>query len=283
MSNRSPSDATEDPEDAVAEGAWEIRAGYAYAAVGICSLAAYPIGAILLEAKCEWSCVPTVSDVERPLQKGADVFAVDVIRSVLLSVAALMRLALVPTILIQVFQRLRLHSIQNVPLQFLRVAFYSCVTAWTVSDVVQVAVGNTQQHGTNFTLHTIAVHVNIIAMIAGHIVFLVSLAFDAESGRPWLVSGTAALLKLSGLALFLTVKLSMVSVVWHFAEWAMMAAIGGLHISVGMAMPPSLKLKARGLKVSRTGSSCALRVFSSDVMGRSWGSLPQSQMQKRWP
>lgn len=250
-------------------GAWEVQAGYAYAAVGICSLAAYPIGAILLEKKCGWSCVPTVSDVERPLAYSNEVSAADVVRRALISLAVLLRIVLVPTILIQVFSLLRL-KMKPAMLYVVKTFFYIFLAVWIVSDFFQAVVGNDLKHRADYTPHTIAIHIDITALIIFHIVLLVSLSTDAENRGRWLAAASVALMKLTGAALFLAVRLSTTSVVWQFVEWAMLMAMGGLQVSVGLALPAGMKLNARSLKVSRTQKNPGL------LMGAGYDSLRQT-------
>lgn len=265
--NRAPLDAALDPD-----AAWEIRAGYAHAAVGICSLAAYPIGAILLKAKCGWSCIPTVSDVERPLDTGTDVWTVDVMRRALIMSAVILRVVLVPTVLLQVFPLLRPPPFKSWALHLVRFVFYISLAFWTVSDLFQVFVGNDLKHRADYTPHTLAAHLDVFALVVCHIVLLVTLAADTESGKRWLVTGSLALCKLSAAALFLAVRLSTNSVMWQFIEWAMLGAIGGLHLSIGLAMPAGMKLNLRRLRVSRTSKSSLLVGPGYDALGQTWAS-----------
>jgi len=278
MSTEVSPDVHWDPDEA-----WKMRVGYVYAAVGICSLVTYPIGAMLLKVKCGWSCVPTVSDVERPLSTGAEVWNVDIARRVLVSLAVLIRVALVPTILVQVFPLLR--GLRKAVLQPVRFVFYTSLAAWIASDIVQIVFGNDLRTRGQYTPHTIAVHIDIFALIVCHITLLVALACEAESEKRWLVVGTLALCKLSGAGLFLALTLSTNSLVWHFVEWAMIGAIGGLHVSVGLAMPASLLLNARRLKVHRpeAESSCSLVGPGCDAMQQSWMSSSLPAQLKLWP
>lgn len=260
------------------DSGWEMRAGYAYAAVGVCSLLAYPIGALLLKVKCGWSCVPTVSDVERPLS--AEFGTEDIIRRVLMMFAVVLRNILVPAILIQVYPLLRPLSFQSQKAQLLKVAFYTSLAVWSVSDLFQVMVGNDLKHRADFTPHTIAIHIDIIALMACNIALMISLANDAETTRTFLVTGTMALLKVVCASVFLSLSLSTKSVIWQLIEWAMLGAIGGLHVSIGLAMPASLRMNfKRNFQVLRTERICPLLESGHDTMGSSFSFLPQL---KRW-
>lgn len=228
----------------------EIRAGYVHTAVGICSLISYPIGAIILESKCGWSCFPTVSDVERPLPTGTDVLMLDIFRRALLCFAVFIRVALIPLILAQVFPLLRPPAFKNTA-AYISV-FYLLLTIWTLSDIFQVAVGNTLAQRADYTPHTIAVHMDVTSLILCNAVLIFSLASDSESRRPWLAIATMALLKVSLAGLFLACRLSSSSTTWQLVEWCMLGAMAGLHTSIGLAMPPTLRLNTGNLKVFRS-------------------------------
>lgn len=263
--------------------AWEMHAGQAYAAIGACSLAAYPVGFLLLKVKCGWSlydCFPTVSDVERPVLAGNDVWAVDVVRRALLTCAVLLRTALIPALLIQAFPLLRPRSLRRRTVVFLRVAFYMSLIAWVASDIFQVTAGNDVQHRDSYTPHTIAAHLDVAALIVCNIALLAILADDTESTKAWLATGTLSLLKVSGAGLFLAAKLSTHSIVWQAVEWGMLVAMGVLQVSVGLAMPPSLKLDVQRLRVHRTEKSDVLVGSGWAPLARAWGTIASPQQAK---
>merc|ERR1719253_68282 len=249
----------------------ELRVGYVYAAVGICSVAAYPIGALFLESKCGWSCVPTVSDVERPLTGLTEVWNVDILRRVLVSLAVFLRVALVPTILLQVFPLLKPPSCKEHTLKFLKLVFYASLAIWVASDFFQAATGNDLKHRADYTPHTLAIHIDIISLIICHIVLLIALYNDSESRRLFVAAGSFALLKVAAASLFLAVRLSTTSYMWQLVEWAMLFTMAGLQVCIGMAIPSGFKLDARRFKVSRLDSSLAL--IGSSCTTQTWGSL----------
>lgn len=260
---------------------WEMRVGYVHAAVGLLSLAAYPIGAILLEVKCGWSCMPTVSDVERSLSHGTDAWTVDVVRTVLMTLAVILRATIIPALVVQVFPLLRLHAFGFLRLQLLKTVFYTSLVAWTISDLLQLVVGNDRQHSSLYELHIVAARVDLTALILCNMALLLALSNDPESSKGFLVTGTMALLKIAAAGLFLTAKLATHNAMWQVVEWAMLVAIGGLQISIGLAMPAGLRLNPRRLKVFRADKNSILPGVGCGASGQTCGSM-QSSILKRW-
>lgn len=254
------------------EKACDIRIGFAYAAVGICSLIVYPIGALLLKTKCGSSCFPTVSDVERPLANN-EVFTVDVVRRILVTSSVFLRVILVPIMLLQIFPLIKSPRFSSMTSRFLEIAFYASLSVWIISDIFQVAIGNSLEHRADYTPHTIAIHVDIIALIICHMVLLIALYNDAESGQKWLGVGAFAIVKVCMAALFLATFLSTTSSVWQLVEWGMLGAIGGLHTSVGLAMPASLKMNMRHLQVTRHNTA---RMIPDAGSANSYDSMQQN-------
>lgn len=244
------------------EGAWNLQAGLVYAAVGICSLGMYPVGALLLETKCGWTCMPTVSDVERPLTDGADASGVDFVRRGLVVSAVFMRVILVPLMLVQIYYLMKSPRLSNRVSRLLEIVFHASLGLWIFSDLWQLTIGNSLEHRSDYTPHTTAAHIDISALIICHMVLLAILYNDDESGRHWLGVSTLALMKVSVAALFLAIRLSTISNVWQLVEWAMLGSIGVLHVSVGLAMPPTLKM-SRDLKVFRLNSTRMLPGYNS--------------------
>jgi hypothetical protein len=177
---------------------------------------------------------------------------VDIFRRALLCFAVFIRVALIPLILAQVFPLLRPPAFKNAAAYISTAVFYLLLTIWTLSDIFQVAVGNTLAQRASYTPHTIAVHMDITSLILCNAVLIFSLYYEAESRRPWLATATMALLKVSLAGLFLAFRLSSSSTTWQLVEWCMLGAMAGLHTSIGLAMPPSLRLNMVSLKVFRS-------------------------------